>query len=133
MPYTPISGKFGSILIGATSHRLKQWSIPISSEMRETTALGSTVDADGNVWRTFMAGLNGATVSVQGIYDSGNAPMAAAAFRPGLTVTLTLGLAVGITLTVSAIVNTATPSTDVAGDAGFSAELTVNGPVTYPS
>lgn len=129
---TPLSGKLGNLKIGMTSHRLKTWELTPEANMINSSALGSTADADGNVWATWITALCSARVSVRGLYDSANAPMAAAAFRLGLTVALTLGVAPGIELTCSAIVSRTPISVNIEGEAGFQAELQVNGAPTFP-
>lgn len=131
---TPLSGKNGKILVGAVSHRLKEWSMPIKVDVLDGTAFGATADADGNVWREKFTGLAGATVSVSGIWDADNSPTDADAFRPGGGVVLKLYLRDSdIFFQCNAIVEEANPNVKVEGEAGFQASLQVTGNVTFPT
>jgi predicted secreted protein len=136
---TPLSGKNGKITVqsgvgAAVSHRLKEWSMPIKADILDGTAFGATADLDGNVWREKYAGLVGGSVSVSGVWDADNNPVAAAAFRPGLTVALKLYVRdTDIHFDCAAIVEEANPNVKVEGEAGFQASLQVTGPVTFPA
>ena len=61
-----VAGKGGEIKIGAnTVAEVQEWSLDIESEMLDTTAML----AGGTTWKTFIAGLNGWTVSVEFKWD----------------------------------------------------------------
>lgn len=136
---TPLSGKKGKITVKsgagtAGSHRLKEWSMPIKADILDGTAFGAAADADSNVWRTKFSGLVGGQVSVSGIWDADLSPVNAAAFRPGLTVTLGLYVRdTDIFFSCEAVVEEANPNVKVEGEAGFQASLQITGPVTYPT
>ena len=83
-----IAGKGGSARLGLnTIAEVTSWSLDISADMLDSTSLGDT-------WREFVAGLNGATGSVEVKWDvvtdtNGQAALQTA-FLAGTTVTLDL-------------------------------------------
>jgi predicted secreted protein len=83
-----IAGKGGSVKIAAnTVAEVSTWSMDISADMLDSTSLGDD-------WREYIAGLNGATGSVEVKWDipndaNGQAAMQTALLN-GTTVTLNL-------------------------------------------
>ena len=83
-----IAGKDGSAKIGAnTIAEVTSWSMDVSADMLDSTSLGDD-------WREFIAGLNGATASVEVKWDipndaNGQTAMQTALLN-GTTVTLNL-------------------------------------------
>lgn len=83
-----IAGKDGSVKIGAnTVAETTSWSMSISSDMLDSTSLGDD-------WREFIAGLNGATASIEVKWDIPNDTNGQTALQNamlnGTTVTLNL-------------------------------------------
>lgn len=83
-----IAGKGGSARLGVnTIAEVTSWSMDISADMLDSTSLGDS-------WREFIAGLNGATGSVEVKWDIPNDANGQAALQTallnGTTVTLDL-------------------------------------------
>ena len=83
-----IAGKGGSAKIGANAiAEVSNWSLDISTDMLDSTSLGDS-------WREFIAGLNGATGSVEVKWDIPNDANGQTALQNaslnGTTVTLNL-------------------------------------------
>lgn len=83
-----IAGKGGSARVGAnTIAEVTSWSLDVSSDMLDSTSLGDD-------WREFIAGLNGATGSIEVKWDLVNDANGQTALQTallnGTTVTLNL-------------------------------------------
>lgn len=88
-----IAGKGGSAKIGAnTIAEVTSWSLDISADMLDSTSLGDD-------WREFIAGLNGATGSVEVKWDIPNDANGQTALQTAVlnSTTVTLNLYVNAT------------------------------------
>ena len=88
-----IAGKGGSARLGAnTIAEVTSWNIDISADMLDSTSLGDN-------WREFIAGLNGATGSVEVKWDIPTDTLGQAALQTAMlnNTTVTLDLYVNAT------------------------------------
>ncbi len=127
-----VSGKGGTILYGGVSvASLNNWSLDIDTNMLEVTSFTTS----NVVWRTFAAGLNGASGSVSGFWDSASTAqddMRTNSLVPAsAAVVLELDQTVGGKFSGTAFLSRQSPSASIDGTADVSYDLQFTGAVTY--
>ena len=124
-----IAGKSGSARLGAnTIAEVTSWSLDISSEMLDSTSLGDD-------WKEFIAGLRGATGSVEVKWDvvsdaNGQAALQTA-FLNGTAVTLDLYVNATKYYTGSAYISSLSVEDPVEDLVTATFEMQFSGAVTY--
>ena len=78
-----LSGRSGSLTIGATTFHVKNWEAEIMAEALETT------DSSSGSYREYIEGLVSGTVSCDFNYDTTAMPHAQAAIKRGATSSIT--------------------------------------------
>lgn len=97
-----VSGKEGSVAVGGVDYAFGKWSLDIDGDLPDVTNFTSG-GCDENV-----AGIDGATVSLEGPFKPGFMPLAR-----GTVYVFTLRVSATATFSISARVKTISPSTDV--------------------
>lgn len=116
------SGKFSAVLIGTVSQSLKSWTLTIDSKMLET----SNFNTAG--YRTYIAGLVGASLDVSGDLDVGPSGSGGNyGLVSGTAYTWTLEANSGVTWVVTAIISNITPKSEVDGTVTISIKAQVTG------
>lgn len=105
MAFNPLSGKSGSVMIGATAYAFSKWSASIKCNIVKAN------NFTGGGYQQVVAGLLSCSITLEALtYDQGNM-----AFTAGNSYTFILGYTTGINLTVTCLVEEIAPSVDVDG------------------
>lgn len=126
-----IAGKAGKVLIGTGTTKvvgIKSWSLELSLDTLETTALGDD-------WKNYIAGLKEWTASSEGDYevtsDTTGQQELQEAFLNGTIVTVKLYVDGTNYYTGSAYINSLSIEDPVDDVVNISIEFTGNGPLTF--
>lgn len=105
MPFNPIGGPSGSVLVGGVPFAFGKWRASLKNALPRVNNFTSA-------FQQLVKGLTSATLNMEGPYDSGNMPLTV-----GNSYEFTLKYAPSISLTVNALVGEIGPSQDIE-DAG---------------
>lgn len=101
MPFNPIGGPSGSVLVGGTPYAFGKWRAALKNGLPRVNNFTSA-------FQQLVAGLTSATLSMDGPYDAGNMPLVS-----GNLYEFTLNFAPSISLVVNGRVGEISPSQDI--------------------
>jgi hypothetical protein len=120
-----ISGKVSSVLVGTVAYPFTNWSIDYDAKTLETSNFTS------GSFRTYIMGLYGAGLSLEGPYDLGVAGSGGnETMVIGNTYAVTLGVNSVVSYVVNAIFNKITLSSEIDGLAKIKVSATITGSFT---
>lgn len=105
MPFNPIGGPSGSVLVGGVAYAFGRWRFSIKGGLPRVNNFTSA-------FQQLVAGLTSGTITLEGPYDGGNMPLAILT-----SYVFTLKYSNAITLAATALVGEINPSQDIE-DAG---------------
>jgi hypothetical protein len=118
MPFNPVGGPSGSVLVGGVAYAFGKWRISMKTGLPRVNNFTSA-------YQQLVAGLTSATISIDGPYDGGNMPLTA-----GTSYAFTLRVNGAISLVVTALVGEINPSQDIEDAARISITAESNGSFT---
>lgn len=118
MPYNPIGGPSGSVLVGGVAYAFGKWRFSAKTNLPKVNNFTSS-------YQQLVAGLWSGTLSIEGPYDAGNMPLTS-----GTTYTFTLKFSNSYTLSVPAVVESIDSSQDIEDAARISITAQTSGTFT---
>lgn len=118
MPFNPIGGPSGSVLVGGVAFSFGKWRASIKSGAPKVNNFNSG-------YQQLVTGLLSASISIDGPYDGGNMPLVA-----GATYVFTLKFNNALSFLVSCIVTEIGPSQDIEDAARLSVSAESSGSFT---
>jgi hypothetical protein len=118
MPFSPLSGKAGAVLVGSVPYAFGKWQYDMKTD---TPAVNNFTSA----YRQLVSGLTQGTITTEGPYDNGNMPLTS-----GNTYTLTCQQTSGVNLTGTAILANIVSSQDIEDAARIKCVWEVTGAFT---
>lgn len=118
MPFNPIGGPSGSVLIGGVPYAFGKWRCPIKTGLPRVNNFTSA-------FQQLVAGLTSGTITLDGPYDGGNMPLTS-----GQSYEFTLKFSNAISLTLTALVGEIVPSQDIEDAARISITAESSGTFT---
>lgn len=118
MPFNPIAGPSGSVLVGGVACAFGKWRF----QMKAGTP---RVNNFTSAYQQLVTGLVSGTLTIEGPYDGGNMPIAI-----GLVYVFTLRFNGSIALVASALVSDISPSQDIDDAARLSITAETSGSFT---
>lgn len=105
MPWNPLSGKTGSVMIGSTAYAFSKWSAQIKCNLIKAS------NFTAGAYQRVIAGLLSCAITLEALaYDQGNMP-----FTAGNSYAFILGYTATINLTVTCLVGSIEPTVDIEG------------------
>ena len=141
-PITALAGKVGKITVNSVTVKLASWEVRVNNEVIKYATLSQTADSDSQYWKNTLSGINEATISVRGYWDSNataNAKLTGSTIglRPGTGGAGTgfFGFTTSDGFTATFVVESITASIDAEGNKPgmFEATLAVDGAITWPT
>lgn len=68
-PIVAVRGFVGSLTINSTAFNLTKWTVKVQSDLMTYATTGQSADSDSNYWKNVLAGLNSATIDIEGYYN----------------------------------------------------------------
>ncbi len=114
-----LSGLTANALVGGTAYSFKSWKLSMKNKLisRNNFTVGG--------YNRWIAGFQGATLTLQGPYNAGNMPLTC-----GASYTFTLQWSVSLSITVVAFVETLEPDDDAEDGPNISVTCQVSGVFT---
>ena len=129
-----ISGKGGTVYIGSVPVlRVSGWNLDVDSNMLDVTSFSTAVTS----WRSFAAGLNNVTGSINAFWDAGGGSTAQKDMQDNIftptaaTLVLEVDQTAGGKYSQSAFLSRQSVSVDIDGTADMSWDIQGTGAVTY--
>lgn len=118
MPFNPIGGPSGSVLIGGVAYAFGKWRLQMKGGLPRVNNFTSA-------FQQLVAGLASATIQLDGPYDGGNMPLTLLT-----SYVFTLKYSASISIAVTALVGDITPSQDIEDAGRISVTAESSGPFT---
>jgi hypothetical protein len=118
MPFNPIGGPSGSVLVGGVAYAFGKWRFSMKTGLPRVNNFTSA-------YQLLVAGLTSGTLTLDGPYDGGNMPLTS-----GTSYAFTLRFSGAISLLVTALVGEIGPSQDIEDAARVTVTAESNGSFT---